>query len=452
MKRICKYNRRALFLMSLSACGLPLCAAPLAAPADSVRLEWQDSTRLNLRFPLSAGDVRVKSDYRLVLTPRLVGADGSSLELEPVAFAGRRNRLAEQRAARLQGGGEPAEAVRGVYRADEDMVYETSLPIAEWMRHTPVTLTLCREKDGCCRTEELPPLTLAIGRYVHPFVPVPAPVDPHLSVAEEIAVREPVLRPIEEYTPYNPEVPLRKMKGALFVHFPVGKSLLREDFRQNAATLNKIVDMMRRIKADSTSSVVKVVIVGLASPEGSVALNNRLAGNRAKALRDYVAARVDMPESVYEVVNGGEAWADLRDVISESQLPEREEMLSIIDNTPDATLRERKLMSLKGGRPFAYLKQAVFADQRNSGYIRVYYEAVPDKGAEAINQAVRLVRQKRYDEALRLLDTVQNDERSLNTRGVVYYMTGRKSEAIRCFERAVSAGNKDAQRNLDKLK
>lgn len=396
--------------------------------------------------------MRVKSDYRLVLTPRLVGADGSSLELEPVAFAGRRNRLAEQRAARLQGGGEPAEAARGVYRADEDMVYETSLPIAEWMRHTPVTLTLRREKDGCCRTEELPPLTLATGRYVHPFVPVPAPVDPHLSVAEEIAVREPVLRPIEEYTPYNPEVPLRKMKGALFVHFPVGKSLLREDFRQNAATLNKIVDMMRRIKADSTSSVVKVVIVGLASPEGSVALNNRLAGNRAKALRDYVAARVDMPESVYEVVNGGEAWADLRDVISESQLPEREEMLSIIDNTPDATLRERKLMALKGGRPFAYLKQAVFADQRNSGYIRVYYEAVPDKGAEAINQAVRLVRQKRYDEALRLLDTVQNDERSLNTRGVVYYMTGRKSEAIRCFERAVSAGNKDAQRNLDKLK
>lgn len=443
-----RYTFSYTLLIGLAASVLPV-RGMAGAVADSVRLEWQDSTRLNLRFPLSAGDVRVKSDYRLVVTPRLVGADGNSLELEPVSFAGHRNRLAQQRAARLAG--LPVPAGRE-YAANGEMVYEVSLPIVEWMRHTPVTLTLRREKDGCCQTEELPPLALATGKYVHPFVPVPIPVDPHLSVAEEIAVREPVLRPIEEYEPYNPEIPLRKMKGALFVHFPVGKSVLRPDFRENAATLDKIVDMMRRIKADSTSSVVKVVIVGLASPEGPVALNNRLAGNRAKALRDYVAGRIDMPASVYEVVNGGEAWADLRDVIDESLLPEREQMLRIIDETPDVNLRERKLMSLKGGRPFAYLKQSVFADQRNSGYIRVYYEAVPDKGAEAINRAVQLVRQKRYEEALRLLDTVQNDERSLNTRGVVYYMLGRKTEAIRCFERAVRARNKDARRNLEKLK
>ena len=441
-----KQNKLALLCIGMVA-ACPAARASLVS--DSTFFQWHDSTRLALRFPLSAGDVPVKSDYRLVVTPCLVGADGQTIELNPVEFAGKRNRRANDRAAFLAGG---TTARTGVYDADATMTYEASVSVEPWMRRGDVQLVLRREKDGCCETEQLAALPVAATRYVPPFIPVPKPVEPHLSLAEEIAVREPVLRPISEYKPYNPSVPLRKMKGALFVHFPVGKSVLRRDFRDNAATLDKIVDMMRRIQKDPTSDVVKVVIVGLASPEGGVALNNRLAGNRARALRDYVAQRVSMPDSVYEVVNGGEAWADLRDVIAESSLPERDAMLEIIDHTADPALRERKLMRLKGGRPFAYLKQSVFADQRNSGYIRVYYEAVPDQGAEAINRAVQLIREKRYEEALRVVEAVKDDERSLNTLGVAYYMLGRKSEAVKCFEQAAQAGNEDARRNLEEMK
>lgn len=427
---------------------LLLCLASttaMALPTDSIRIVWQDSTQLHISFPLNAGDARPGSDYRLFITPRLCSASGDTLSLGTVEFAGTRNRKYNDRAAHLSG-----QTRSTVYRADETMTYQATVPVEPWMKQGELTLSLSREREGCCNAETLPAQTLATTRYVRPFVPMPQLLAPRLSVAEQIAKREAILRPIEEYRPYNPAIPLRKMKGALYVHFPINKSTLREDYMDNRETLDKIVSMMQRIQADSTSSVAKIVIIGLASPEGPVAFNNRLAANRAEALRRYVNERVPMPDSIYEVVNGGEAWADLRDVIDESDLAEREEMLRIIDQTPDVNRRERLLRSLNSGKPYRYLAQNVFVSQRNSGYIQVYYEAVPDTGAETINRAVTLIESKQYQAAADLLQPL-GDERKWNTLGVAYFMLGRKQQAQECFQKAVELGNEEAKRNLEEM-
>lgn len=59
---------------------------------------------------------------------------------------------------------------------------------------------------------------------------------------------------------------------------------------------------------------------------------------------------------------------------------------------------------------------------------------MPDKGAEAINRAVALVREGRDTEAVTLLEPLA-DERKWNTLGVAYFKTGRRAEAVECFER-----------------
>ena len=365
---------------------------------------------------------------------------GDTLTLPPVELAGKRNRRYFDRRAALRG-----EERVAVAAAADTLYYNKVVGVEPWMRASALSLTMDCEFENCCDVRPLAALDLGATRW---FTPKPKAVMPVLSVAEQIAVREPVLKPISEYKPYTRDIPLRKMKDALYVHFPVGKWDLREDFRDNEATLARIVDMMRRVKDDKTSSIVKVVIVGLASIEGSVAFNEHLAGRRAEVLKDYLDARVDMPDDVYEVVGAGEAWADLRDVIAESDLDERQELLQIIDNTPDENLREQRIRKLNGGRPYQYLKQSVFADQRNSGYIRAYYEAVPDKGAEAINRAVALVREGRDAEAVTLLEPLA-DERKWNTLGVAYFKTGHRAEAVECFERAVKAGDSEAAGNLE---
>ena len=62
-----------------------------------------------------------------------------------------------------------------------------------------------------------------------------------------------------------------------------------------------------------------------------------------------------------------------------------------------------------------------------------------------------LLKEEKYEEALKMLRTVEGDERSLNALGVALYMTGHKEQALGCFRRAAEKGNAEAQDNLRQL-
>ena len=69
-----------------------VCADVVAAPDEKPVMTWIDSTYIKVEMPLCAGGVEVKSDYRIIVTPRLVGEDGNETVLPAVEFAGKRNR------------------------------------------------------------------------------------------------------------------------------------------------------------------------------------------------------------------------------------------------------------------------------------------------------------------------------------------------------------------------
>ncbi|MFR1988305.1 MAG: hypothetical protein ACLS29_09820 [Prevotellamassilia sp.] len=151
-------------------------------------------------------------------------------------------------------------------------------------------------------------------------------------------------------------------------------------------------------------------------------------------------------------------------------------MLNLIDQTPDPNVRERKLKALHGGQPYAQLRDHILGDQRNSGYLRIYYDYVPDKvvfvinratarlqeapaahplnrhqalSAEALAEAERaLAADARVAEALRLLLSVRHDARSYNALGVAYWYAGYRREAKQYFEKAAQNGNAQAKDNL----
>jgi tetratricopeptide (TPR) repeat protein len=276
----------------------------------------------------------------------------------------------------------------------------------------------------------------------------------------------PVLAHISEYRPYDRTRILRKEKGALYVHFPVAKSDLTRDFRNNADVLDRIIDITRQVMADTTSSVRRIQIVGLASIEGTVDVNERLATNRGEALKRYIQQQVPQAtDDLFDVANGGEAWAELRDqmndVVTEmttsgveadgARLAGLREAINIIDTEADLTRREQRLRQLNGGRTFDYIKEHLLADQRNSGYIRIYYDYVPDAAAATINQASEYLQQERYNEALQLLQGVKNDPRAQNALGVALWHTGNQGEAFECFRRAAEQGDDDARENFRQL-
>ena len=291
-------------------------------------------------------------------------------------------------------------------------------------------------------------------------------VEDNTGKAGALQQDNPVLAHISQYRPYDRTRILRKEKGALYVHFPVNKSDLSRDFRNNAGTLDRIVDITRQIMADTTSSVRRIQIVGLASIEGGVQHNEELASDRAQALKRYVQQQVSqVTDELFDVANGGEAWTELRDQINDvvtemttsgveadgSRLAGLREAMGIIDSEADLTRREQKLRQLNGGRTFAYIKEHLLADQRNSGYIRIYYDYVPDAAAATINRASELMQQERYAEALPLLQSQKNDPRSWNALGVALWHTGDKDAALDLFRRAAQQGNADARENLKQL-
>ena len=303
----------------------------------------------------------------------------------------------------------------------------------------------------------LPPLQLALS-----------PVADFTGRAGCLQQDNPVLEHISHYRPYDRTRILRKERGALYVHFPLDKSLLSHDFRDNGPVLDRIVDITRQIMADSTSDVRRIQIVGLASIEGTIAHNEQLAADRAQALKDYIQQRVgSTPDSLFELCNGGEAWAELRDQINDALMARRQAdadavapaqgtptgaqlqaALDIIDTEPDMNRREQRLRQLDRGRTYQYLRTQLLPDQRNSGYLRIYYDYVPDTRAALINQAAQLMQQGRNDEALSILYNVRDDQRSWNALACALWHAGRTDEARSYFRRAADSGNADARLNL----
>ena len=303
-----------------------------------------------------------------------------------------------------------------------------------------------------------------IIRHPEPPVVEPEPFEPVLMAVEEwkgvagiLEKDNPVLRPSSEYRPYTPDMILRKMDGPLYVHFPLDKTVLQPDFRGNSGTLDKIVDITRQIMADTTSSVSCIQIVGLASIEGVEKHNRQLADGRAIALQRYVQENLNLPDSLFESTGGGEAWSEFRDQVNDIVLAggaqgitreQAAKVLEIIDSEPDPAKREQKLRAMESGRLWPLLKSELLSDQRNSGYIRIYYDYVPDETARTINNGIAAINRGDYTRAMELLEGVKDDPRCTNALAVALWYNGREQEAVNILRKAAVEGDTAAARNL----
>ena len=174
--------------------------------------------------------------------------------------------------------------------------------------------------------------------------------------------------------------------------------------------------------------------------------------------------RVDTPDSLYDIYGGGEAWTEFRDQVNDlltdedfrrkiavdSKIAEPteaqlREALDIIDNETNPNRREQRL---KRHATWPFMRDNILADQRNSGYLRIYYDYVPDENAKAINEASELLSAGHYDEALARLEGVKDDPRAANTLGTTLFRLKRYEEAKKAWQYGADNGNEAAGKNL----
>lgn len=314
------------------------------------------------------------------------------------------------------------------------------------------------------KRQEIVEIIQAIEKPVPPVVVEPpqelvlAPgiVPDYMGRAGELAPHHPVLRPTSQYQPYTPDRILRKEEGALYVFFEQGKSVLKRTFteeggtRDNGPVLDEIMDLTTQILADTTSRVSCIQIIGLASIEGPLEGNNRLSGARALALQQYIQDRLPVADGLFELIPGGEAWTELRDLIQDLYLAgggdglstdDLSKVLEIIDSDADVNRKEQLIRNLDGGRIYQILLPTILNDLRNSGYVRIYFDYVPDEGARAINDAIAALEAGDTDSGLRQLEALRDDPRSDQAYAVALFRQGRAEEAAEVLKLAADRGD-----------
>lgn len=186
------------------------------------------------------------------------------------------------------------------------------------------------------------------------------------------------------------------------VYFRQGYSTLQPAFRENGIRLDEFMRRVSDMHADSTARLNSIDIVAYASPEGSFTLNRKLARKRAENISAYL--RGNMPflsGSLFNVQPKGIDWNGLAAMVEASDMRYRSEVLNILRNVPETTYRNgklvdsrlKRLMDLRGGRPYNYMLTHFFPELRAAGayvvcdFVRVAQPEIPINKPNKPNEA-----------------------------------------------------------------
>ena len=455
-----------------------LLAAPCAlqAQTDSPRLAdnsivvenkkvEQTGHNLVVDLTFNMDSLHLRSNQRLVFTPIVRSTGGQERTMPQIIVNGRKQDISYKRYAHKDYP-DDAQVVRRKNGTAQSYEYNAIVPYEEWMKNADVVIAedLC----GCGNVEEQD--QTVIQRLRTPYMAY--------------------LRPKAEARKARTE------EGRAFIDFPVDKTTLYPDYRNNPRELDKIVNTINLVKEDKNVSITGIEIHGYASPEAPYNYNARLAEGRAKTLTDHVRRLVNLEDRLFKVTSTPEDWDGLREAVLSSNLEHKQEILDIIDDnklTPDT--RERKIKS-NYPKEYRFMLDTYYPALRHSDYVVSYtvrpfsveeakeilrtkpkqlsleemylvaqtYEPGSDEFNEVFQTAVHLypedetanlnaacaeIERGDYKAASRYLAKAGNSPYAAHARGVMAMKQGNDDEARRQFTIAAQGGVKEAQQNLD---
>ncbi len=171
------------------------------------------------------------------------------------------------------------------------------------------------------------------------------------------------------------------------VHFRVGDSILNSEFADNGQSINRMISFLDSLRNDTTVQIKSVTFRGSASPEGSSALNKRLASLRLASLEGLVRSRINLPDSIVHYEQDYIAWESLVNMLNASDLKHRQEAMHIIQETPIWIVkngrvmdgRVKQLMEVNYGRTWHEMVRRFFPEMRNACAMVVTFKQKAEK-------------------------------------------------------------------------
>ena len=426
------------------------------------------SDDLVVGMTLNMDSLKLRADHRLVFTPMVRSlSEGKEVAMPQIIVNGRRQDISYQRYAHKDFAAD-AQTVRRKNGTQQSYDYSAVVPYEAWMENADVIIAedLC----GCGEVEEQD--MTVIQRLRKPYMAY--------------------LRPAAEARKARTE------QGRAFIDFPVDRTELHPDYRNNPRELDKIVSTINLVKNDKNVSITGVEIHGYASPEAPYNYNARLAEGRAKTLTDHVRRLVDLDSDVFKVTSTPEDWEGLRQALREGNLEDRDAILAIAeDESLDPDAREWRIKK-NYPKQYRFMLDNYYPALRHSDYVVSYtvrpfsveeakevfrtnpkqlsleemylvaqtYEPGSDEFNEVFQTAVRLypddptanlnaacaeIERGDYEMAVKYLAKAGDTPYAAHARGVMAMKQGDDAEARRQFNIAAQGGVKEAQQNLELL-
>ncbi|SHF93855.1 DUF3868 domain-containing protein [Dysgonomonas macrotermitis] len=438
-----------------------------------------DSLYVSMQIDIEKLDI--DNQRSLTLTP-LLSSNGNQRTLPPVLINGSTRHKVYERSINLKK--DQAEQLDFYKVVKENSLnntiqYNTVIPYESWMETSQ--LQVKEDLCGCGgHQQETYTETLAANFAgevkAQPYIPILAYIEPRKEEIKE-----------------------RSSKWETALDFPVNQSTILPNYMNNLYELSKVEEKINSIKSDNSIQISKIIITGFASPEGSVAINEKLSKERAEALKNYLAQKLAMPSDIYQVQYGGENWDGLVSLLNASDISRKEGILDIIRNTDNVDSRKSKLKTFAGGSAYKELLTNVYPklrkvvgeayytvknytvdetkanlkDKANQLSLSEIYQLAntypegspsfaeafetaaktyPDNAIANLNYAAALLSQKDTQNAKIYLDkSDKNSPEYSNNLGVYYLLLKDTGKAKVEFEKASKAGIPAAKVNLKQL-
>ncbi|MCD7935919.1 MAG: DUF3868 domain-containing protein [Tannerellaceae bacterium] len=342
-----------LFLLFVVLCGAGRLQA-VNRPAGGVivtPLELQlkgDSLYIELSIGIYAEAMNPRQSWSII--PRLVSEPAGNQQ--PLPYLLINGKIKEKHYKRRYSYGEslllsflPSVQVDIPLKRDTVLYYRQVLPRQAWMEQA--ALEIHQVLTSSAGKEQV----FTIGKVAHV-----ENVQPEVQIEEEIAYTvAPVVEEIEE---------VQEKRLTVRLDFPKGSTEILPFYGENQQKLAEIHQWFEEMKRTRGLRVQSISITGYASPEGMYITNEGLALGRARAFMDYLRRQFGLSPYLFRVSGVAEDWEGLRQMVEESWMAQRYEILRIIDQVGIFEGRELRLMQLDRGEPYREMLHYMFPELR----------------------------------------------------------------------------------------
>ncbi len=138
-----------------------------------------------------------------------------------------------------------------------------------------------------------------------------------------------------------------------------------------SSEIKEFEEFLKKTKADERRTIVSNDIIAYASPDGIYNKNEKLSENRAKTAKNAfiktITKKVDVKDIPLNVSQISEDWEGFQELVSKSDIPDKDLILRVLSMYSDPNVREREIRNMSN--VFKILAEKVLPALRRARFI-----------------------------------------------------------------------------------